>query len=161
MEWLVDANKRLAKMQRDAKTRPQDFIKLYKETNKRLAALRSTANLSIPRQLRQAELSFLGYHQTGSFLVMESADKEKLTSICYGDSGGASFVIKDKKPVLVGVTARLGQGLTCASQSLSTDVKAYTEWVNGGPKDDLDSFYEVVNARLGRIDKSGIEVTRI
>ncbi len=159
MQWLLDAKNKLAEMREDENTDPNGYRSLFRETNARLKRARAISTGSTVPALRQVALKFDSYNTQGKFISLGSDDENELKSICYGDSGGANFILKKGNPVLVGVTSRLARGgLSCAEASWSTDVKEYAQWVMGGPVQKLDEKYKEVMARLDRAGQTRFKV---
>jgi hypothetical protein len=129
---------------------------LLMEVNKAANKLLNESTRSSPRTLREVSLSFVEYGSPQKWLDLKSPDPEKIQSICHGDSGGATYVLKDSGPVLVGVIARIGGNVMCFEKSRSTDVREYKEFI-GIATAKVDQAYKEKMSHLVRIHKKGFK----
>jgi len=63
-----------------------------------------------------------------SLHFFEDADRITYKGMCFGDSGGPAYLIKDGQMLLIGVAR--STDLTCRERSIYTDVRPFFPWVN-------------------------------
>ena len=58
----------------------------------------------------------------------EDADRITYKGMCFGDSGGPAYLVKDGQMLLIGVAR--STDLTCRERSIYTDIRPFSSWVN-------------------------------
>lgn len=81
--------------------------------------------------LRIKELSIEGYYADERFLVI---DQKNGAGVCFGDSGGPSFILVNGKPVVVGIVSYVNshndeEKAKCDVQSFLSNPNFYYSWI--------------------------------
>lgn len=94
--------------------------------------VRETKELSGAKFLRMAQIPVKKFASDVEFIVL---DQTKGVGICFGDSGGPSFILKEGKPILVGIASSVeptffgGKKSGCTNAARLSNPNYFYDWI--------------------------------